>query len=63
MPSTPSSSASKRRTHIRQRDGRIAVKIKLTSIYVNDQEMALRFYTEVAGFVKKADFVDDVQRE
>jgi predicted enzyme related to lactoylglutathione lyase len=32
------------------------VKIKLTSIYVNDQEKALRFYTEVLGFVKKADF-------
>jgi predicted enzyme related to lactoylglutathione lyase len=32
------------------------MKIKLTSIYVNDQEQALRFYTEVLGFVKKADF-------
>jgi predicted enzyme related to lactoylglutathione lyase len=32
------------------------VKIKLTSIFVNDQEKALRFYTEVLGFVKKADF-------
>jgi predicted enzyme related to lactoylglutathione lyase len=32
------------------------VKIKVTSIYVNDQEKALRFYTEVQGFVKKADF-------
>ena len=32
------------------------MKIKLTSIYVNDQEKALRFYTDVAGFVKKADF-------
>jgi predicted enzyme related to lactoylglutathione lyase len=31
------------------------VKIKLTSIYVDDQEKALRFYTQVAGFVKKAD--------
>src|SRR5919199_160115 len=34
----------------------IDVKIKLTSIYVDDQEKALRFYTEVLGFVKKADF-------
>src|SRR5438093_3536754 len=33
-----------------------AVKIKVTSIYVNDQKNALRFYTEVLGFVKKADF-------
>jgi predicted enzyme related to lactoylglutathione lyase len=32
------------------------MKIKLTSVHVNDQEKALRFYTEVLGFVKKADF-------
>jgi predicted enzyme related to lactoylglutathione lyase len=32
------------------------VNIKVTSIYVNDQTKALRFYTEVLGFVKKADF-------
>ena len=32
------------------------MKIKLTSIYVDDQEKALRFYTEVLGFVKKTDF-------
>jgi predicted enzyme related to lactoylglutathione lyase len=32
------------------------MKIKVTSIYVNDQNKALRFYTEVLGFVKKADF-------
>ena len=32
------------------------MKIKITSIYVNDQEKALRFYTDVLGFVKKADF-------
>jgi predicted enzyme related to lactoylglutathione lyase len=32
------------------------MKIKVTSIYVNDQEKALRFYTSVLGFVKKADF-------
>jgi predicted enzyme related to lactoylglutathione lyase len=32
------------------------VKIKLTRIYVDDQEKALRFYTDVLGFVKKADF-------
>jgi predicted enzyme related to lactoylglutathione lyase len=36
--------------------GGIAVKIKVTSIYVNDQQNALRFYTEVLGFVKKSDF-------
>jgi len=32
------------------------MKIKLTSVYVDDQEKALSFYTEVLGFVKKADF-------
>ena len=32
------------------------MKIKLTSIFVDDQEKALRFYTEVLGFVKKNDF-------
>jgi predicted enzyme related to lactoylglutathione lyase len=32
------------------------MKIKLTSLYVDDQEKALRFYTEGLGFVKKADF-------
>jgi predicted enzyme related to lactoylglutathione lyase len=32
------------------------MKIKVTTIYVDDQEKALRFYTEVLGFVKKADF-------
>jgi predicted enzyme related to lactoylglutathione lyase len=31
------------------------MKIKLTSVYVTDQEKALRFYTEVLGFAKKAD--------
>ena len=32
------------------------MKIKLTSVYVDDQERAMRFYTEVLGFTKKADF-------
>ena len=32
------------------------MKIKITSVFVDDQEKALRFYTEVLGFVKKADF-------
>ena len=32
------------------------MKIKLTSVSVDDQEKALRFYTEVLGFVKKTDF-------
>lgn len=32
------------------------MKIKLTSVFVDDQEKALHFYTDVLGFVKKADF-------
>lgn len=32
------------------------MRIGLTSIYVDDQDNALRFYTDVLGFVKKADF-------
>ena len=32
------------------------MKIKLTSVIVQDQETALRFYTEVLGFAKKVDF-------
>jgi len=32
------------------------MKIKLTSVYVDDQDKALRFYTEVLGFEKKSDF-------
>jgi len=32
------------------------MKIKVTSIYVDDQEKALHFYTDVLGFAKKTDF-------
>ena len=38
------------------------MKIKLTSVYVDDQEKALRFYTDVLGFVKKADFSQGTYR-
>jgi catechol 2,3-dioxygenase-like lactoylglutathione lyase family enzyme len=31
------------------------MKIKLTSVMVNDQDKALKFYTEVLGFVKKTE--------
>ncbi len=31
------------------------MKIKLTSVYVDDQEKALHFYTKVLGFTKKTD--------
>jgi len=32
------------------------MRIKLTRVYVTNQDQALRFYTEVLGFAKKADF-------
>jgi hypothetical protein len=32
------------------------MKIKVTSIFVDDQDKALRFYTEVLGFAKTTDF-------
>ena len=32
------------------------MKIKVTNIFVDDQDKALRFYTEVLGFTKKTDF-------
>lgn len=32
------------------------MRIKLTSVYVDDQDKALEFYTEVLRFVKKQDF-------
>jgi predicted enzyme related to lactoylglutathione lyase len=32
------------------------MKIKMTSVFVDDQDKALRFYTEVLGFAKKTDF-------
>ena len=32
------------------------MKIKITSVFVDDQSKALRVYTEVLGFAKKADF-------
>jgi catechol 2,3-dioxygenase-like lactoylglutathione lyase family enzyme len=32
------------------------MQIKLTGIFVDDQDKALKFYTDVLGFVKKMDF-------
>jgi predicted enzyme related to lactoylglutathione lyase len=38
------------------------MKIGLTSIYVDDQEKALRFYTDVLGSVKKTDVTQGLYR-
>lgn len=34
---------------------RTALRIKLTKVYVDDQEKALRVYTDILGFVAKTD--------
>ena len=34
----------------------VGLQIRHTSVFVDDQEKALRFYTEVLGFAKKDDF-------
>jgi len=38
------------------------MKIKVMSVYVDDQEKALRFYSDVLGFAKKADFTNGPYR-
>ncbi|NKQ26112.1 VOC family protein [Streptomyces galbus] len=38
------------------------MRIHLTSVFVDDQETALRFYTDVLGFVKKHDVPLGVDR-
>src|SRR5271166_1746208 len=45
-----------RRIHERNKRKGFPMKIKLTRVYVDDQEKALRFYTEMLGLTKKADF-------
>jgi catechol 2,3-dioxygenase-like lactoylglutathione lyase family enzyme len=31
------------------------MRVYVTSVYVDDQDKALRFYTEILGFVKKTE--------
>jgi len=38
------------------------MKIKIMSLYVDDQDKALRFYTDVLGFAKKTDFTQGPYR-
>src|ERR1700758_5759541 len=45
----------KRRIRESEKTKGTPMKIKLTSVYVYDQEKALRFYTDVLGFSKKSD--------
>jgi len=41
---------------------RTGLKIKLTTVYVDDQDEALRFYTDVLGFAKKDDVTNGPYR-
>jgi len=43
-------------TDTRNTPERAGLRIQLTTVYVDDQDKALRFYTEVLGFAKKDDF-------
>src|SRR5215510_11881179 len=52
----------RRRGPNREDDKENEMKIKLTTLYVDDQEKALRFYTDVLGFEKKADFSQGTYR-
>ena len=57
--STPTKKKNKEKTtrpKPRTSQRRNEMKIKVTSVYVDDQDKALRFYTEVLGFAKKTDF-------
>jgi len=38
------------------------MKIKLTSVFVDDQDKALKFYTDILGFTTKADFTSGPYR-
>jgi catechol 2,3-dioxygenase-like lactoylglutathione lyase family enzyme len=40
-----------------------AMQIKLTSVFVDDQDKALKFYTEVLGFAKKHEWLTVVSPE
>ena len=43
------------RCEYRENPGGTTLKIRVTTVFVDDQEKALRFYTEVLGFAKKTD--------
>ena len=53
----PSSLRARQSTTLPPNDkpARTAIRIKLTSVFVDDQEKALKFYTGMLGFVKKRD--------
>jgi hypothetical protein len=42
-------------THFTTQKG-YTMKLKLMSVFVDDQDKALKFYTDVLGFAKKLDF-------
>jgi predicted enzyme related to lactoylglutathione lyase len=50
-------------------DGEVMMEIGICSVFANDQENAIRVYTELLGFVRKSDIpatmflVDDLKTE
>src|SRR5580704_10772628 len=56
MPARSRSLPLKRQVNESTRQGAKPMKIKVMTIHVDDQAKALRFYCEVLGFTKKADF-------
>src|ERR1700760_1946538 len=45
-----------RKSDANREQRRSEMRIKVMSVFVDDQEKALRFYTEALGFAKKTDF-------
>jgi catechol 2,3-dioxygenase-like lactoylglutathione lyase family enzyme len=51
----PAASTPRLRYNVHSTDPGGPMRIRLASVYVDDQDKALRFYTDVLGFVKKTD--------
>jgi catechol 2,3-dioxygenase-like lactoylglutathione lyase family enzyme len=51
----PAASTPRLRYNVHSTDPGGPMRIRLASVYVDDQDKALRFYTDVLGFVKKTE--------
>jgi catechol 2,3-dioxygenase-like lactoylglutathione lyase family enzyme len=54
-PRLPATPAPRLRYNVHSTDPGGPMRIRLASVYVDDQDKALRFYTDVLGFVKKTE--------
>src|SRR6185503_2992504 len=52
----PLTANSRSQTQPQPRNTESPMRIKWSTLYVDDQEKALKFYTDTLGFQKKADF-------